>query len=86
MYSISIFILHFTYLWGAYAPNAPPYLRACKVASQSHALCASGHHTAKSSLIKSRLIVVATSWRRKTATTITRIIILISRKLFFHTI
>ena len=24
MYSISIFILHFTYLGGAYAPNAPP--------------------------------------------------------------
>jgi len=26
MYSISIFILHFTYLGGAYAPNAPPSL------------------------------------------------------------
>jgi len=24
VYSISIFILHFTYLGGAYAPNAPP--------------------------------------------------------------
>jgi len=28
MYSISIFILHFTHLGGAYAPNAPPCLRA----------------------------------------------------------
>ena len=32
MYSISIFLFYILLIWGggAYAPNAPPYPRACK--------------------------------------------------------
>jgi len=34
MCSIGIFILHFTYWGGAYAPNAPPCLRACRMTGE----------------------------------------------------
>ena len=35
MYSIGIFILHFTYLGGEYAPNAPPAYGPASARSQT---------------------------------------------------